>query len=157
MVTINHGKAKFHYAILSKVLPLILIVPLFLVTSSFTSESVADYMAVVGIQLTVASIVYTAILSYVGIMFTLETIFLLPETGKSSPGLFGAVLTAGIAISTFIFAGAIFTGAYNPINDTGIFNTILSLLMLGSILMFILQAREELFHFRRLSFHRAFQ
>ena len=153
---VNHNRNTFHYAIISKVFPLILLIPLFLVTSVWTRDGAAAWLSAVNLQLDVATVFYTGILTYTGIMYVIETIYALPETGKSSAGTFGAVLLGGIAIGTFVFAGAIFVGAYEPQEDSSTFNVVLSLIMLGAIIMFFMQGREEIFHFRRYSTHRVF-
>lgn len=153
---VNHNRNTIHYAIISKIFPLILLVPLFLVTSVWTRDGAAVWLSNVNLTLDVATVFYTGILTYTGIMYVIETIYALPEYGKSSAGSFGAILLGGIALGTFVFAGAIFLGAYEPQTDDSTFNVILSLIMLGAIIMFIMQGREEIFHFRKLSMHRAF-
>jgi hypothetical protein len=146
----------FHYGILTKIFPLLFIVPTFLITSIWTREGADQWLNNAGLHLTPSIVLYTVILTYTGIMFLIETAFALPEFGKSNAGVFGAVLLASIAIGTFLFAGAIFTGLYNPQDDIGTTNVVLSIIMLMAIGMFIAQGREEIFHFRRLSMHRVF-
>ena len=154
MVRVDHTKAIVHYAIIMKIFPLIMMVPLFLVTSLWTRAGSAEWLSNAGIDLTVEMIYFTTLLTFTGVVFLIETAFALPEYGKSNAGLFGAVLLGGLAVGSFLFAGAIFTGAYaDPTTDNSEVNIILSILMLISIAMFVVQAREEIFHFRRLSFH----
>ena len=154
---VNHNKTIVHYAIMSKILPLIMMVPLFLVTSVWTRDGATAWLGNAGLDLTVEMIFYTTILTFTGIMFLIETAFALPEYGKSAGGAFGAILLGSLAIGSFIFALAIFVGTYDPVTDDGTFNVILSILMLISIGMFVAQGREEIFHFRRLSFHTKYQ
>ena len=150
-------KAQIRQAVLTKIFPLILLVPLFLITSVFTKEEAITFFQPIGIpDLTPSTIFYTGILAYTGIMFVIETIYALPDVNKSNAGVFGAVLLGGIAIGIFVFAGAIFTGVYDPATDETEFNVLLSILMLMAIGMFIAQAREEIFHYRRFSMHRVF-
>ena len=157
MVRVDHSKAIVHYTIIMKIFPLIMMVPLFMVTSIWTRGGSAEWLGNAGIDLTVEMIYFTTLLTFTGIVFLIETVLSLPEYNKSNAGLFGAVLLGGLAIGSFLFAGAIFTGAYSdPTTDSSEINIILSILMLISITMFVVQAREEIFHFRRLSFHKQY-
>ena len=152
-MNINHNSNLVKQTLLFKIFPLLMIVPLFGVTSVLVKEQVLDALLTIGIDLTVEKIAYTMVFVYSGLALLIEMVYALPETGKSNAGVFGAVLLASLATGTFIFAGAIFTGFYDPQEDTEIFNVILSVLMLIIIGMMITQAREEIFHHRRLSMH----
>ena len=61
----------------------------------------------------------------------------------------GAGILGSIAIGCFIFAGSIFVGVYDPMSDSSEFNTVLSVIMGMAIILFVIQAREEIFHYRR--------
>lgn len=145
-----------HYGIIMKIFPLIMMVPLFLMTSIWTRVGSANWLGQAGLELTVEMIYFTTILTFTGIVFLIETAFALPEYTRSRSGMFGALLVGGLALSSFAFAGAIFVGAYDPIADDGELNGILSVIMIIAIIMFVFEGREEIFHFRRLSFHAKF-
>jgi len=142
--------AIVYYSLVTKVFPLLLLVPLFLITSAWTKASTMDWLLDVGINLTVESIFYTVILAYTGIIFVIETMSNLPDrSSDSSIGLMGAGILGAIAIGCFIFAGSIFVGVYDPMSDSSEFNTVLSIIMIMAIILFVIQAREEIFHYRR--------
>lgn len=142
--------AIVYYSVISKVLPLLFLIPLFLVTSIFTRADTLTWFSQIGINLTVESIFFTVLLSYTGIIFLIETIQHLPDVNTGNPiGLFGSAMLGVIALGCFIFAGAVFTDIYDPIADSGEFNIVLSIIMGLAIAMFIVQAREEIFHYRR--------
>jgi len=131
---------------MTKLLPIFLLIPIFLFTSVLTIDFIPD-------RFTLEDAYYLVALGYAGVIFLIEMSFALPEAGKSNAGVFGAVLLAGLAIGSFIFAGLIFFDLYDPQDDTGALNVTLSILILIGILMFIVQAREEIFHYKRFSFH----
>lgn len=154
MVRSSKQNAIVYYSLVTKVFPLLLLVPLFLITSAWTKASTMDWLLDVGINLTVQSIFYTVILAYTGIIFVIETMSNLPDGNKGNPiGLMGAGILGAIAIGCFIFAGSIFVGLYDPMNDSSEFNTefntVLSIIMIMAIILFVVQAREEMFHYRR--------
>lgn len=150
MVRSSKQNAIVYYSLVTKVFPLLLLVPLFLITSAWTKASTMDWLLDVGINLTVESIFYTVILAYTGIIFVIETMSNLPDGNKGNPiGLMGAGILGAIAIGCFIFAGSIFVGVYDPMSDSSEFNTVLSIIMIMAIILFVVQAREEMFHYRR--------
>ena len=150
MVRSSKQNAIVYYSLVTKVFPLLLLVPLFLITSAWTKASTMDWLLDVGINLTVQSIFYTVILAYTGIIFVIETMSNLPDGNKGNPiGLMGAGILGAIAIGCFIFAGSIFVGVYDPMSDSSEFNTVLSIIMIMAIILFVVQAREEMFHYRR--------
>ena len=150
MVRSSKQNAIVYYSLVTKVFPLLLLVPLFLITSAWTKASTMDWLLDVGINLTVESIFYTVILAYTGIIFVIETMSNLPDGNKGNPiGLMGAGILGSIAIGCFIFAGSIFVGVYDPMSDSSEFNTVLSIIMIMAIILFVVQAREEMFHYRR--------
>ena len=53
----------------------------------------------------------------------------------------------------FIFAGSVFVGVYDPIADSSEFNVVLTIVMSFAVVMFVVQAREEIFHYRRFKFN----
>ena len=136
-----------YQAILTKVLPLIFLVPAFLIIFPFTRVSLSILDPV--------NAFYGILLIYMGLVFFIEMGFALPETGKSSAGIFGAVLLLALAVGSLFFASMILVDQYDVTGDQGIANTVLSILMIIAILMFVVQAREELFHYRRFSMHQA--
>ena len=150
MARSSKQNAIVYYSLVTKVFPLLLLVPLFLITSAWTKASTMDWLLDVGINLTVESIFYTVILAYTGIIFVIETMSNLPDrSSDSSIGLMGAGILGAIAIGCFIFAGSIFVGVYDPMSDSSEFNTVLSIIMIMAIILFVVQAREEMFHYRR--------
>lgn len=150
MARSSKQNAIVYYSLVTKVFPLLLLVPLFLITSAWTKASTMDWLLDVGINLTVESIFYTVILAYTGIIFVIETMSNLPDrSSDSSIGLMGAGILGAIAIGCFIFAGSIFVGVYDPMSDSSEFNTVLSIIMIMAIILFVIQAREEIFHYRR--------
>jgi cation transport ATPase len=150
VVRSSKQNAIVYYSLVTKVFPLLLLVPLFLITSAWTKASTMDWLLDVGINLTVESIFYTVILAYTGIIFVIETMSNLPDGNKGNPiGLMGAGILGAIAIGCFIFAGSIFVGVYDPMSDSSEFNTVLSIIMIMAIILFVVQAREEMFHYRR--------
>ena len=151
MARSSKQNAIVYYSLVTKVFPLLLLVPLFLITSAWTKASTMDWLLDVGINLTVESIFYTVILAYTGIIFVIETMSNLPDRSRSSDsiGLMGAGILGAIAIGCFIFAGSIFVGVYDPMSDSSEFNTVLSIIMIMAIILFVIQAREEIFHYRR--------
>lgn len=150
MARSSKQNAIVYYSLATKVFPLLLLVPLFLITSAWTKASTMDWLLDVGINLTVESIFYTVILAYTGIIFVIETMSNLPDrSSDSSIGLMGAGILGAIAIGCFIFAGSIFVGVYDPMSDSSEFNTVLSIIMIMAIILFVIQAREEIFHYRR--------
>ena len=150
MARSSKQNAIVYYSLVTKVFPLLLLVPLFLITSAWTKASTMDWLLDVGINLTVESIFYTVILAYTGIIFVIETMSNLPDRSNGNPiGLMGAGILGAIAIGCFIFAGSIFVGVYDPMSDSSEFNTVLSIIMIMAIILFVIQAREEIFHYRR--------
>ena len=150
MARSSKQNAIVYYSLVTKVFPLLLLVPLFLITSAWTKASTMDWLLDVGINLTVESIFYTVILAYTGIIFVIETMSNLPDRSNGNPiGLMGAGILGAIAIGCFIFAGSIFVGVYDPMSDSSEFNTVLSIIMIMAIILFVVQAREEMFHYRR--------
>ena len=150
MARSSKQNAIVYYSLVTKVFPLLLLVPLFLITSAWTKASTMDWLLDVGINLTVESIFYTVILAYTGIIFVIETMSNLPDRNNGNPiGLMGAGILGAIAIGCFIFAGSIFVGVYDPMSDSSEFNTVLSIIMIMAIILFVVQAREEMFHYRR--------
>ena len=150
MARSSKQNAIVYYSLATKVFPLILLVPLFLITSAWTKSYTMDWLLDIGINLTVERLFYTAILAYTGIIFAIETMSNLPDRTNGNPiGLMGAGILGSIAIGCFIFAGSIFVGVYDPMSDSSEFNTVLSVIMGMAIILFVIQAREEIFHYRR--------
>lgn len=148
---VNHVKVIIYQATLTKILPLLFAIPALLIISPWTRN-----LAVIS-SLDPVNAFYGFLLFYVGLVFLIEMGFALPEMGKSSAGIFGAVLLGGLAIGAFAFGGLIVTDQYDVTNDTGTLNTVLSVLLIIAIGMFVVQAREELFHHKRFSMHSALQ
>lgn len=148
---VNKVQVIIYQATLTKVLPLIFAIPALLLISPWTRD-----LAIIS-SLDPLNAFYGLLLIYVGLVFLIEMGFALPETGKSSAGVFGAFLLGGLALGAFVFGGLIITDQYDVINDTGQLNTVLSVLLIIAIFMFVVQAREELFHHKRFSMHSALQ
>ena len=150
MARSSKQNAIVYYSLATKVFPLILLVPLFLITSAFTKSYTMDWLLEIGINLTVERLFYTAIFAYTGIIFVIETMSNLPD---KNAGPFASGILGSIALSFIIFAGLIFVGVYDPMSDTSVVNTVLSVIMVMAIILFVIQAREEIFHFRRFKFN----
>lgn len=141
----SHAKTLVWYATFTKILPLLLSIGVFFTSSSWVRNFLPEFINEV-------SLFYGITFFYAGLIFVaVEAPFALPEAGKSNAGKFGAVLLVGLGIGSFIFAGLTFFGVYNPTQDDGTLNTVLSILLLIMMSMFVFQAREEIFHHRRLN------
>lgn len=106
------------------------------------------------IDITVESIFYTFVLSYAGSVFLIESIGNVDLKGGGKPtGSVGGIFLIGAGITLFLFAGSVFIGLYDPIADTSELNVVLTIVMSFAIVMFVVQAREEIFHYRRFKFN----
>ena len=103
------------------------------------------------IDITVESIFYTFVLSYAGSVFLIESMGNINR--NEATGSVGGILLIGAGITLFLFAGSVFIGLYDPIADTSELNVVLTIVMAFAIVMFVIQAREEIFHFRRFKFN----
>ena len=144
---VNKVKVIVYQAVLTKVLPLIFLIPAFLIIFPFTRDALSILEPV--------NAFYGILLIYVGLIYLIEMGFALPEAGKGGAGIFGAVLLFALGIGSLFFASMILVDQYDVVNDQGFANQLLSVLMIIAILMFTVQAREELFHYRRFSMHQA--
>lgn len=142
-----------YYSVLSKIFPLILITPLLLITSTFTRNDFVSWFSEIGINITVESIFFTFVLSYAGAVFLIESIGNVDLKSGKPIGSVGGIFLIGAGITLFIFAGSVFVGVYDPIADSSEFNVVLTLVMSFAIVMFVVQAREEIFHYRRFKFN----
>tara|TARA_R110002110_G_scaffold231605_1_gene447346 strand:- start:1760 stop:2212 length:453 start_codon:yes stop_codon:yes gene_type:complete len=131
-------------AIILKVFPLFLALFAFLLISPWTSEYFVD------VDPTQAF--YTITLFFIGFSFLMEGIIAYPDTKGSSTGVFiiGFILLMILSLGSFIFGGAIITEYYDVMSDTSELNTILSIFLGISVLMFFAQARSEIFRGKRL-------
>ena len=136
-------------AIALKVFPLFLALFAFLFISPWTSDYFTD------IDPTQAF--YTITLFFVGFSFLMEAIIAYPDTKSRSTGVFliGFILLMILSLGSFGFGGAIITDYYDVMNDTSELNTILSIFLAISVLMFFAQARTEIFKGKKL--HQAIQ
>ena len=105
------------------------------------------------IDITVESIFYTFVLSYAGSVFLIESIGNIDIKSGKPTGSVDGILLIGAGITLFLFAGSVFIGLYDPIADTSELNVVLTVVMSFAIVMFVIQAREEIFHFRRFKFN----
>ena len=142
-----------YYSVLSKIFPLILITPLLLITSTFTRNDFVSWFSEIGINITVESIFFTFVLSYAGAVFLIESIGNVDLKSGKPIGSVGGVFLIGAGVTLFIFAGSVFVGVYDPIADSSEFNVVLTIVMSFAIVMFVVQAREEIFHYRRFKFN----
>ena len=143
-----------YYSVLSKIFPLILITPLLLITSTFTRNDFVSWFSEIGINISVESIFFTFVLSYAGAVFLIESIGNIDLSSRSSPiGSVGGIFLIGAGVTLLIFAVGIFFFGYDPIADSSEFNVVLTLVMSFAIVMFVVQAREEIFHYRRFKFN----
>lgn len=142
-----------YYSVLSKIFPLILITPLLLITSTFTRNDFVSWFSEIGINITVESIFFTFVLSYAGAVFLIESIGNVDLKSGKPIGSVGGIFLIGAGITLFIFAGSVFVGVYDPIADSSEFNVVLTIVMSFAIVMFVVQAREEIFHYRRFKFN----
>lgn len=142
-----------YYSVLSKIFPLILITPLLLITSTLTRNDFVSWFSEIGINITVESIFFTFVLSYAGAVFLIESIGNVDLKSGKPIGSVGGVFLIGAGITLFIFAGSVFVGVYDPIADSSEFNVVLTIVMSFAIVMFVVQAREEIFHYRRFKFN----
>ena len=142
-----------YYTVLSKIFPLILITPLLLITSTFTRNDFVSWFSEIGINITVESIFFTFVLSYAGAVFLIESIGNVDLKSGKPIGSVGGIFLIGAGITLFIFAGSVFVGVYDPIADSSEFNVVLTIVMSFAIVMFVVQAREEIFHYRRFKFN----
>ncbi len=142
-----------YYTVITKIFPLLLIVPLFLITSTFTRNDFVSWFNQIGINLTVESIFYTAVLTYAGVVFLIESIGNVDLKSGKPTGSIGGVFLIGAGVILLVFAGSVFVGVYDPIADTSELNVVLTFVMGFAIVMFVVQAREEIFHYRRFKFN----
>ena len=149
-----------YYSILTKIFPILLITPLLLITSNFTRNDflwwfneVPTVLRLGAIDITVESIFYTFVLSYAGSVFLIESIGNIDIKSGKPTGSVGGIFLIGAGITLFLFAGSVFIGLYDPIADTSELNVVLTIVMAFAIVMFVIQAREEIFHFRRFKFN----
>ena len=147
-----------YYTILTKLFPLMLITPLLLITSNFTRNDflwwfnqVPTVFGFGAIDITVESIFYTFVLSYAGSVFLIESMGNIKR--NEATGSVGGVLLIGAGVTLFLFAGFTFIGLYDPMADTSELNVVLTVVMSFAIVMFVVQAREEIFHYRRFKFN----
>lgn len=92
---------------------------------------------------------YAIFLSYIGLTFILEALFVAPHA-KIALGLLPFILMIGLAITSFVFAGLIWTGLYDGIGDNTL-NGYLTFTLIIALGMYIFHGREEFFHHRRFS------
>lgn len=142
-----------YYSVLSKIFPLILITPLLLITSTFTRNDFVSWFSEIGINITVESIFFTFVLSYAGAVFLIESIGNVDLKSGKPIGSVGGIFLIGAGVTLFIFAGSVFFLGYDPIADSSEFNVVLTIVMSFAIVMFVVQAREEIFHYRRFKFN----
>jgi hypothetical protein len=142
-----------YYTVITKIFPLLLIVPLFLITSTLTRNDFVSWFNQIGINLTVESIFYTAVLTYAGVVFLIESIGNVDLKSGKPTGSIGGVFLIGAGVILLVFAGSVFVGVYDPIADTSELNVVLTFVMGFAIVMFVVQAREEIFHYRRFKFN----
>ena len=143
-----------YYSVLSKIFPLILITPLLLITSTLTRNDFVSWFSEIGINITVESIFFTFVLSYAGAVFLIESIGNVDLGSRSKPiGSVGGIFLIGAGVTLLIFAVGIFFFGYDPIADSSEFNVVLTIVMSFAIVMFVVQAREEIFHYRRFKFN----
>ena len=142
-----------YYSVLSKIFPLILITPLLLITSTFTRNDFVSWFSEIGINITVESIFFTFVLSYAGAVFLIESIGNVDLKSGKPIGSVGGIFLIGAGVTLLIFAVGIFFFGYDPIADSSEFNVVLTLVMSFAIVMFVVQAREEIFHYRRFKFN----
>ena len=142
-----------YYSVLSKIFPLILITPLLLITSTLTRNDFVSWFSEIGINITVESIFYTFLLSYAGAVFLIESIGNVDLKSGKPIGSVGGIFLIGAGVTLLIFAVGIFFFGYDPIADSSEFNVVLTIVMSFAIVMFVVQAREEIFHYRRFKFN----
>ena len=142
-----------YYSVLSKIFPLILITPLLLITSTFTRNDFVSWFSEIGINITVESIFFTFVLSYAGAVFLIESIGNVDLKSGKPIGSVGGIFLIGAGVTLLIFAVGIFFFGYDPIADSSEFNVVLTIVMSFAIVMFVVQAREEIFHYRRFKFN----
>jgi hypothetical protein len=142
-----------YYSVLSKIFPLILITPLLLITSTLTRNDFVSWFSEIGINITVESIFFTFVLSYAGAVFLIESIGNVDLKSGKPIGSVGGIFLIGAGVTLLIFAVGIFFFGYDPIADSSEFNVVLTIVMSFAIVMFVVQAREEIFHYRRFKFN----
>ena len=142
-----------YYSVLTKIFPLILITPLLLITSTFTRNDFVSWFSEIGINITVESIFFTFVLSYAGAVFLIESIGNVDLKSGKPIGSVGGIFLIGAGVTLLIFAVGIFFFGYDPIADSSEFNVVLTIVMSFAIVMFVVQAREEIFHYRRFKFN----
>lgn len=130
-------------AIALKVFPLFLALFAFLLISPWTRNAFA---------FDPTQAFYTLTLFFIGFSFLMESISAYPESRSAGTGVFvlGFVFLIALAFVAFAFAVGIITDIYNVMDDTTELNTILSILLAVSVLMFMAQARAEIFQGRKL-------
>ena len=85
-----------------------------------------------------------------GAIFFYEVGMALPERHDSpSSGITAAVITAIIAGAAVIFAILILTGLFFPSSESNFVNWIFAIVIIASIIMYVVQGREEFFHSQR--------
>lgn len=124
-----------------------------LITSTFTRNDFVSWFSEIGINITVESIFFTFVLSYAGAVFLIESIGNVDLKSGKPIGSVGGIFLIGAGVTLFIFAGSVFVGVYDPIADSSEFNVVLTIVMSFAIVMFVVQAREEIFHYRRFKFN----
>ena len=142
-----------YYSVLSKIFPLILITPLLLITSTLTRNDFVSWFSEIGINITVESIFFTFVLSYAGAVFLIESIGNVDLKSGKPIGSVGGIFLIGAGVTLLIFAVGIFFFGYDPIADSSEFNVVLTIVMSFAVVMFVVQAREEIFHYRRFKFN----
>ena len=124
-----------------------------LITSTFTRNDFVSWFSEIGINITVESIFFTFVLSYAGAVFLIESIGNVDLKSGKPIGSVGGIFLIGAGVTLLIFAVGIFFFGYDPIADSSEFNVVLTLVMSFAIVMFVVQAREEIFHYRRFKFN----
>jgi hypothetical protein len=126
---------------------------LLLITSTLTRNDFVSWFSEIGINITVESIFFTFVLSYAGAVFLIESIGNVDLKSGKPIGSVGGIFLIGAGVTLLIFAVGIFFFGYDPIADSSEFNVVLTIVMSFAIVMFVVQAREEIFHYRRFKFN----
>ena len=124
-----------------------------LITSTFTRNDFVSWFSEIGINITVESIFFTFVLSYAGAVFLIESIGNVDLKSGKPIGSVGGIFLIGAGVTLLIFAVGIFFFGYDPIADSSEFNVVLTIVMSFAVVMFVVQAREEIFHYRRFKFN----
>lgn len=90
---------------------------------------------------------YGYFLAYSGIVTLLEALFVAPHSKIALGGLaFGLLLF--IAVSDFVFSGLLLTNTYDSLTFSFL-NGWLTVSLVVAVIMYVIQAREEIVHKRR--------